>query len=232
MGEALKKLREEVLEANLEIVRAGLVVSTFGNVSGICREEGLVVIKPSGVEYASLTAEQMVVFDLEGETLEGPLRPSSDLPTHLALYQAFPGIGGVTHTHSSFATSWAQANREIPCLGTTHADYFYGSVPITRQMREEEILTDYERNTGLVITERFADLDPREFPSVLVSGHGPFCWGRTAAESASQAILLEAIAKLAFQTIVLNPEAETIGQSLLDKHFLRKHGPKAYYGQS
>ena len=232
MGETLKQLREEVLEANLEIVRAGLVVSTFGNVSGFCREEGLIVIKPSGVDYASLTPEQMVVIDLEGEVVEGRLRPSSDLPTHLVLYQAFPGIGGVTHTHSSFATSWAQASREIPCLGTTHADYFYGSVPITRRMREEEILTDYERNTGLVITERFSDLDPQEFPGVLVAGHGPFCWGKTAAASASRAILLEEIATMAFQTVVLNPGAEPIGQALLDKHFLRKHGPKAYYGQS
>jgi L-ribulose-5-phosphate 4-epimerase len=231
MAKTLKELREEVLEANLELVREGLVIATFGNASGLLRSEELVVIKPSGVDYDSLRAEDLVVTNLEGRVLEGNLRPSSDLPTHLVLYRAFPQIGAVVHTHSRFATAWAQSGREIPCLGTTHADYFHGPVPITEPMREEEIESDYERNTGLVIARRFSQTDPTKFPAVLVAGHGPFCWGKTAYDSAHTAILLEEIARIAFYTVTLAPSVQPISQPLLDKHFLRKHGPGAYYGQ-
>lgn len=227
----LKNLREEVLEANLELVREGLVVSTFGNASGILRERELVVIKPSGVDYDSLRSEHLVVTDLDGRVVEGCLRPSSDLPTHLELYRSFPSIGGVTHTHSRFATAWAQARREIPCLGTTHADYFHGPVPVTEEIQPEEIETEYEKNTGRVIVRRFETIDPVEFPAVLIAGHGPFCWGSNAGESAHLALLLEEIARIAYYTVTLNPGVAPIHQPLLDKHFLRKHGPTAYYGQ-
>ncbi|MFZ0429075.1 MAG: L-ribulose-5-phosphate 4-epimerase AraD [Acidobacteriota bacterium] len=232
MAERLKELREEVLEANLELVRQGLVVSTFGNASGILRDDDLVAIKPSGVSYDRLRPVDLVITNLQGQIIEGTLRPSSDLATHLELYRSFPEIGGVVHTHSRFATAWAQAHQEIPCFGTTHADYFHGPVPLTDPMATEEIVEAYELNTGKVIARRFADLDPRRFPSVLVAGHGPFCWGPSAPEAAHTAVLLEEIARIAYYTCTLNSAARPIGQSLLDKHFLRKHGPQAYYGQS
>lgn len=231
MAKNLRDLREEVLAANLELVRQGLVVSTFGNASGILRDRRLVVIKPSGIDYDSLQIDDLVVTDMEGKVVEGALRPSSDLSTHLVLYRSFPAIGGVTHTHSPFATAWAQAGLEIPCLGTTQADYFHGSVPITEPLQPDEIESDYEVNTGRVIARRFEGMDPAEFPGVLVAGHGPFCWGLNAQESAHLAVLLEEIARMAYHTVTLNSKAEPISRSLLDKHFLRKHGPKAYYGQ-
>jgi L-ribulose-5-phosphate 4-epimerase len=227
----VQALREQVLEANLELVRAGLVVHAFGNASGIDRDAGLVVIKPSGVPYADLTPGSLVVTDLDGRVIEGSLRPSSDLPTHLALYKAFAGIGGVAHTHSRHATAWAQAGREIPCFGTTHADYFRGPVPVTDEMMAEEIGSEYEWNTGMVIVRRFAGLDPAEFPAVLVRGHAPFCWGRTPADASHHADILEQVAAMALQTLALNPAAAGISTALRDKHFLRKHGPAAYYGQ-
>ena len=227
----LKALREEVLEANLELVRRGLVLYTFGNASGISREEGLVVIKPSGVPYDRMTAEDLVITDLEGRIVEGILRPSSDLATHLALYRAFATIGGVVHTHSTNATSWAQACREIPCLGTTHADYFYGPVPVTSPMDEQEIGSQYEWNTGHAIVRCFAGRDPLHMRAVLVAGHGPFCWGASPADAAHVAVVLEEIARMAYSAIVLNPSIQPISDALRDKHFLRKHGPDAYYGQ-
>ena len=231
MDDSWRKLKQGVFEANLELVQKGLVVSTFGNASGITRDRKYVVIKPSGVDYNALTVEDLVVTDLEGNLVEGTLRPSSDLPTHLILYRSFPKVGGVAHTHSTFATSWAQAGLEIPCFGTTHADYFHGPVPVTESMKADEIEEEYERNTGKVIVRRFADLDPAKFPSVLVSGHGPFSWGSSAPEAAHTAVLLEEIARIALYTVRLNPEAAPISSTLLDKHFLRKHGPEAYYGQ-
>ena len=227
----LESLRAEVCEANLEVVRRGLVLYTFGNASGISREQGLVAIKPSGVPYETLRPEHLVITDLDGRIVEGNLKPSSDLPTHLALYRAFPAIGGVVHTHSRYATAWAQAGREIPCLGTTHADYFHGPVPVTDRMQPGEIESEYEWNTGQVILRRFAGIDPMVKPGVLVAGHAPFCWGRTPAEAAHNAVILEEIACLAYHALTINPEASAISDSLRDKHFLRKHGPKAYYGQ-
>jgi len=224
-------LRADVLEANLELVRRGLVVEAFGNASAIDRETGRVVIKPSGVPYDELTAAGLVVADMDGRVVEGPFRPSSDLPTHLALYRAFTGIGGVVHTHSRFAAVWAQAGREIPCLGTTHADYFRGPVPVTEPMTDEEIRSAYEWNTGHVIVRRFEGLDPAQVPGVLVFGHGPFCWGSSARAAARLAVVLEEIACTAWHTVVLNPEIRPLAPALLDKHFLRKHGPGAYYGQ-
>ena len=227
----LEALRGEVCEANLEVVRRGLVLYTFGNASGIARAEGLVVIKPSGVPYDTLRPEHLVITDFEGKIVEGNLKPSSDLPTHLALYKAFPAIGGVVHTHSRYATAWAQAGREIPCLGTTHADYFHGPVPVTDAMQPDEIASGYEWNTGQVILRRFKGVDPMAKPGVLVAGHAPFCWGRTPAEAAHNAVVLEEIACLAYHALTINPEAGAISDALRDKHFLRKHGPKAYYGQ-
>ncbi len=226
------QLKEEVVEANLELVRQGLVIHTFGNVSGIARDEGLVVIKPSGVRYDSLKPADMVVTDLDGRIVDGRLKPSSDLATHLVLYRAFPGIGGIAHTHSRYATSWAQAGREIPCLGTTHADYFHGPVPLTAPMERDEVEANYEANTGCSIVRRFEKLDPGSIPGVLVAGHGPFCWGRSAKDAAHIACLLEEIARIAFHTVLLNPECEPIAPHLHDRHFLRKHGPGAYYGQN
>src|ERR1700676_2650527 len=228
----LKTLREEVLEANLELVRRGLVLYTFGNASGIDREQGLIVIKPSGVPYETMKAEDLVVVDLDGRIAEGSLRPSSDLPTHLVLYRAFAGIGAVAHTHSRVATSWAQAQREIPCFGTTHADYFRGPVPVTKPLTSSQIRADYEANTGHAIVRRFAKLDPLHFPAVLVAGHAPFCWGTTPTEAAHIAVIVEEIAAMASQTIAANPRARSISQHLHDKHFRRKHGRDAYYGQN
>jgi L-ribulose-5-phosphate 4-epimerase len=225
------KLRAEVLEANLELVRRGLVLYTFGNASGIDRELGLVAIKPSGVDYDRLTAGDMVVADLEGRIVEGKLKPSSDLATHLELYREFPGIGGVVHTHSEYATAWAQAGREIPAYGTTHADYFYGPVPVTEELRDAEIGGDYVLNTGKAIVRRFRELDPEAVPGVLVAGHAPFAWGRDALDAAYHAVVLEAVARMAFYTATLNPECRGVSQALLDRHYFRKHGAKATYGQ-
>ena len=227
----LARLREEVLEANLELVRRGLVLFTFGNASGIARDEGLVVIKPSGVPYEKLKPEHMVISDLSGQIVEGDLRPSSDLPTHLLLYGSFASIGGVAHTHSEFATAWAQAGRPIPCLGTTHADYFYGSVPVTGALQKHEIASDYEANTGVAIARCFADKYQETIPAVLVRGHGPFCWGPDVSAAAHNSVILEAVAKMAYFTIGLAPDVEPLPSSLRDKHFLRKHGSEAYYGQ-
>lgn len=227
----LETLRAEVLEANLELVRRGLVLYTFGNASGISRKDGLVVIKPSGVPYENLAAEHMVVTRLDGEIVEGELRPSSDLPTHLQLYKHFPNAGGVAHTHSEFATAWAQAGMPIPCFGTTHADYFHGEVPVTRPLSPEEIAGDYEKNTGLAICRLFQQIDPDAVPAALVAGHGPFCWGPTAAAAAHHAVILESVARMAFSTVALARDASPIGRALHDKHFLRKHGQGAYYGQ-
>ena len=227
----LKTLREEVLEANLELVRRGLVVYTFGNASGIDRNEGLVAIKPSGVPYEELKPEHMVVCDLEGTIVETKLRASSDLPTHLELYKQFPNIGGVAHTHSEFATAWAQAETPIPCLGTTHADYFHGSVPVTRRLTTSEITGDYELETGKAICRTFAKLDPDSIPAVLVAGHAPFCWGPTVSAAAHNAVILEYVARMAAHTLLINAESRPIAHELHDKHFLRKHGRNAYYGQ-
>jgi L-ribulose-5-phosphate 4-epimerase len=227
----LDVLRRQVCDANLELVRRRLVVSSFGNASGLARDEQLVVIKPSGVAYEDLRPGNLAVTDLDGRVVEGDYRPSSDLPTHLELYRAFPGIGGVAHTHSSYATSWAQAGREIPCFGTTHADYFRGPVPVTDPMTAEEVARDYEANTGLVIVRRFATLDPAEFPAALVAGHAPFCWGATVHDAVHMAVILEEVARMAYHTVRLNPDARPIATELRDKHFLRKHGPGAYYGQ-
>jgi L-ribulose-5-phosphate 4-epimerase len=227
----LEPLRAEVFEANQDLVRRGLVFQSFGNASGIARGEGLVVIKPSGVAYEDLTPEMLVVTDLDGRVMEGSLRPSSDLPTHLALYRAFAEIGGVAHTHSRCATAWAQAGREIPCFGTTHADYFHGAVPLTAPMESSEIESDYEWNTGQAIVKRFAGLDPASLPAVLVHGHGPFSWGASAGDAARMAAVVEEIATIACHTVAINPTAGPISDALRDKHFFRKHGPGAYYGQ-
>lgn len=227
----LKNLREETLNANLELVRRGLVLYTFGNASGISREEGLVVIKPSGVPYESMKVEDLVIVDLDSRVVEGALRPSSDLLTHLVLYKAFPTIGGIAHTHSRAATSWAQAQREIPCFGTTHADYFQGAVPVTKPLTFAEIRKDYELNTGLAIVRCLRKRDPLRTPGVLVAGHAPFCWGKSPAEAAHNAVLIEEIAAMALQTMSANPKARPISRVLHEKHFLRKHGSSSYYGQ-
>lgn len=228
----LERLREEVLEANLEVVRRGLVLYTFGNASGVDREQGLMVIKPSGVPYDFLKPEHLVIVDLDGRIVEGQYKPSSDVATHLALYRSFPKIGGVVHTHSRFATAWAQAGREIPCLGTTHADYFRGPVPVTDNMADAEIHGDYEWNTGLAIVRRFAGLDPQAIPAVLVAGHAPFCWGGSPADAAHNAVILEEVAWMAYHTLTIDAAAAGLSDTLRDKHFLRKHGPGATYGQS
>jgi L-ribulose-5-phosphate 4-epimerase len=227
----LKALREEVLDANLELVRRGLVLFTFGNASGISRQDGLVVIKPSGVSYDTMRPKDLVIVDFDGKSVEGDLRPSADLPTHLVLYKSFASIGGVAHTHSRSATSWAQAQREIPCFGTTHADYFRGSVPLTNPLVPVQIRENYERNTGMAIVRCIAKRDPLHVPGVLVAGHAPFCWGQTPAEAAHNAVLVEEIATMALQTLTANPKARPISKNLHEKHFFRKHGNTAYYGQ-
>jgi L-ribulose-5-phosphate 4-epimerase len=228
----LKELREQVLDANLEVVRRGLVLYTFGNVSGIHREQGLVVIKPSGVPYERMTANDLVITDLDGRKVWGELRPSSDLATHLHLYRSFSEVGGIVHTHSEFATSWAQARRAIPPLGTTHADYFYGPVPITRELTADEIAGDYVHATGVAIVECFGNRDPLEAPAALVADHGPFCWGRSPDEAVRNAVVLEAIARMATYTLSLEPTRTGVSQALLDRHYFRKHGKTATYGQS
>lgn len=227
----LPELRRQVLEANLGLVRRGLVLFTFGNASGISRQKGLVVIKPSGVPYERMKPGDLVVTDLKGKIVEGKLRPSSDLPTHLVLYKDFPGIGGVSHTHSEYATAWAQARRPIPCFGTTHADTFHGPVPVTADLKDEEITEDYEANTGHAIVRAFRDMDYAAIPGVLVANHAPFAWGTDPMASAHNAAVLEFVARMAYFTLGINAEAGAIGRSLHDKHFLRKHGKDAYYGQ-
>jgi L-ribulose-5-phosphate 4-epimerase len=227
----LETLRKDVLAANLELVRRGLVLYTFGNASGIDRREGLVVIKPSGVSYDELKPEDLVITDLSGKTVEGGFRPSSDLPTHLVLYKHFPAIGGVTHTHSEFATAWAQAGRSIPCFGTTHADYFHGPVPITATLSDQQITADYEKNTGVAICGALEGIDPETIPAVLVRGHGPFCWGADVGMAAHHSVILEAIARMAYYTVALAHDVDSLAPKLHDKHFSRKHGSKAYYGQ-
>lgn len=229
---SLAQLRAEVLEANLELVRRGLVLYTFGNASGILREEGLVVIKPSGVPYDKMKPEDLVVTDLDGGIVKGNLRPSSDLPTHLVLYKAFTDIGGVVHTHSEYATAWAQARREIPCFGTTHADYFHGPVPVTEPMPENEIAGEYEKNTGTAILRAFRDRSPTALPGVLVANHGPFAWGANVGAATHNAVILEAIARMAYFTATLNQQAGPIASALHDRHYLRKHGSNSYYGQA
>jgi L-ribulose-5-phosphate 4-epimerase len=227
----LPKLREEVLEANLELVRRGLVLYTFGNASGISREASLVVIKPSGVPYETMKLEHLVVTDLHGKIIEGNLRPSSDLATHLVLYKAFPKIGGVSHTHSEYATAWAQARKTIPCLGTTHADYFRGAIPVTAAIADSDIAGAYEENTGHAIARLFENLDPAEMPAVLVANHAPFTWGATPAEASHNAVLLETVAKLAYFALQIHSEARPAPSALIDKHFSRKHGSSSSYGQ-
>lgn len=226
----LEKLKEEVWRANLELVKHGLVIFTWGNVSGIDRQHGMVVIKPSGVSYDTMRPSDMVVLDLYGKVVEGQLKPSSDAPTHLVLYRQFLNIGGVVHTHSAWATAWAQAGMGIPALGTTHADYFYGQIPCTRKMTREEIQGDYELETGRVIVECFKGIDPDQVPGVLVNNHAPFTWGKDANDAVHNAVVLEEVAKMTFRSLQLNPNAE-MDKTLLDKHFLRKHGANAYYGQ-
>jgi L-ribulose-5-phosphate 4-epimerase len=226
----LQKLKVQVLHANLDLVKHGLVIFTWGNVSAIDRGTGLVVIKPSGVTYEKMKAKDMVVVNLDGEVVEGNLKPSSDTATHLLLYRKFENIGGVVHTHSEWATSWAQAGLPVPAIGTTHADYFYGEIPCTRKMTNSEIEGQYELETGKVIVETFKDLNPDQVPGVLVNNHGPFAWGKSAGDAVHNAVVLEEVAKMAFRSLHLNPKA-AMDQALLDKHFLRKHGDGAYYGQ-
>lgn len=228
----LEQLREQVCQANLMLPRYGLVTFTWGNVSAIDRATGLVVIKPSGVEYEGMTAEDMVVVDLDGNVVEGHYKPSSDTPTHVELYRAFPDLGGVVHTHSRWATTFAQAGMGIPPLGTTHGDYFYGEIPCTRSMTPEEIAGDYERETGNVIVETFRGMDPMTIPAVLVRSHGPFTWGKDAGEAVHNAVVLEEVAFMACQALRLCPETGPMQRELLDKHYLRKHGTNAYYGQN
>ena len=229
----LEELRKQVYEANMELPRRNLVTYTWGNVSGIDRESGLVVIKPSGVEYEQLTPEKLVVLDLEGHIAEGDLNPSSDTKTHLELYKAFPTLGGIVHTHSPYAVAWAQAGRDIPCYGTTHADYFYGAVPCARHLTKEELDEDYEKNTGKIIIDTFTDrgIDPVAVPGVICHSHGPFTWGKDAAQAVYHAVVLEEVAKMALLTRQVDSDAAPAPQYLQDKHYMRKHGPNAYYGQ-
>ena len=227
----LEELKDQVCRANVDLAACGLVTLTWGNVSGINTDRDRVVIKPSGVPYERLRPAEMVVVDLNGRVLEGDLRPSSDTPTHVLLYRHFDAVGGITHTHSRHATMFAQARREIPCLGTTHADHFFGAVPVTRPLTAAEVEADYEGNTGRVIIERFAGLDPRAMPAVLVAGHAPFTWGEHAVDSVKNAVALESVAEMALGTWLLNLQASLLEDYVLDKHYQRKHGPNAYYGQ-
>lgn len=227
----LEKLKEEVLRANLLLPKYGLVTFTWGNVSAIDREAGLVVIKPSGVSYDNMTPEDMVVVDLDGKVVEGKWRPSSDTPTHVELYKAFPKCGGIVHTHSRWATTFAQAGMDIPAMGTTHGDYFYGDIPCTRKMTTEEIKGDYEKETGTVIIEAFAGKDPAAVPGVVVYSHGPFSWGVDAMDAVHNAVVMEEIAFMDWHAMMINPQNGRMQQELLDKHYLRKHGANAYYGQ-
>ena len=227
----LEELKRKVYDANMELPQRGLITYTWGNVSGIDRQQGLFVIKPSGVDYDELKVEDMVVMNLAGEKVEGDYNPSSDTATHLEIYKAFPEVGGIVHTHSPWATSWAQAGRSIPCYGTTHADYFYGEVPCARSLTKAEIAKDYEKNTGLVIVETFKDKNPKHVPGIILANHGPFTWGKDAGEAVHNAVVLEEVAKMAYQTEKINPKVKSAPQELQDKHFLRKHGENAYYGQ-
>jgi L-ribulose-5-phosphate 4-epimerase len=227
----LDRLREEVCQANRDLQRFDLVTLTWGNVSGIDRDQGLIAIKPSGVPYAELQPEKMVIVDLDGQKVAGDLNPSSDTATHVLLYRHFQRIGGVTHTHSRYGTIYAQARHEIPCFGTTHADHFYGAIPVTRPLTEAEVQTDYEANTGHVIVQRFTELDPLAMPAVLVAGHAPFTWGASAQKSLENAVALEAVAQMAWGTSQLDSTAPTLENYVLNKHYQRKHGPAAYYGQ-
>jgi len=226
----LGNLKHSVYLANQELVDFNLVIFTWGNVSGIDREKGLVIIKPSGVRYQEMAPDDMVVVDLDGKVVEGRFKPSSDLPSHIELYRKFEEIGGIVHTHSQWATSWAQANRSIPVFGTTHADYFYGDIPCTRQLTEDEVNSDYEKNTGKLIIETIGKRNPMEIPAILVSGHGPFAWGKNPAEAVHNAVILEEVAKMAFRNVVLGNERR-LEDYLLEKHYRRKHGKDAYYGQ-
>jgi L-ribulose-5-phosphate 4-epimerase len=227
----LAELKESVWKANLDLAKSGLIILTFGNVSGIERRKGIVAIKPSGVAYDTLKPDDIVLVDLEGNVVEGWLSPSSDTPTHVAIYRAFPQVGGVAHAHSPYATMFAQARREIPCFGTTHADAFHGPVPVTRLLVESEVKAGYEWNTGKIIVERFAGLDPLTLPGVLVAGHGPFTWGGTPAGAIETALILEQTAKMAFGAMALEPGLAPLDACIQEKHFSRKHGPDAYYGQ-
>jgi L-ribulose-5-phosphate 4-epimerase len=227
----LARLKGEVFRANVELVRYGLVTRTWGNVSGVDRATRSVVIKPSGMEYESMTAKDMVVVDMDGKVIDGTHRPSSDTPTHLELYRAFPAIGGVVHTHSVYATMFAQACREIPCLGTTHADHFNGPIPVTRFLTEDEVTRGYEQETGRVIAERFAGLNPNAMPAVLVAGHAPFVWGTDARQAVQNSLILERVAQIAIGSFQLNPSLAPIPAYIQEKHYQRKHGPNAYYGQ-
>ncbi|MFA9379327.1 MAG: L-ribulose-5-phosphate 4-epimerase [Lachnotalea sp.] len=228
----LKHLKKQVYEANMELPKRGLITYTWGNVSGIDRKKGLIVIKPSGVDYDVLQPEDMVIIDLDGNIVEGNYKPSSDTATHIELYKAFEKLGGIVHTHSPGATAWAQAGRSIPCYGTTHADYFYGAIPCARSLTEDEINGEYEKNTGIVIIETFKDIDPMSIPGVLCTNHGPFTWGNSAAEAVHNAVVLEEVAKMATSAEALNKNIMPAPQVLLDKHYLRKHGDNAYYGQN
>ncbi|MBN1457125.1 MAG: L-ribulose-5-phosphate 4-epimerase [Sedimentisphaerales bacterium] len=228
----LESLKNDVCLANLELKTSKLIIYSWGNVSGIDRNEGIVAIKPSGVSYDTLTPDDIVLLDLEGNVVEGKLRPSSDTPTHLELYRSFQTLGGICHTHSLNATVWAQACRPIPCLGTTHADYYYGEIPVTASMTNDQIETEYELNTGKIIVETFKNLDPDQMPAVLVANHGPFTWGPTPAKAVESAVVLEQVAEMAMKVAALNPDLKNTSQKLLDKHYLRKHGKNAYYGQN
>lgn len=227
----LEKLKEEVYRANMELQKKGLIIYTWGNVSGIDREKQLIVIKPSGIEYDDLTADDMVVVDFDGKVIEGRFKPSSDTPTHIELYKRYPEIGGVVHTHSTWAVAFAQAGMDIPAFGTTHADYFFGDILCTRELNEAEIDNDYEKNTGKVIIETIGDKDPMKVQGIVVKNHGPFTWGRTPAGSVYNAVVLEKVAEMAFKTMILNPKVKPVSQYLLNKHYYRKHGANAYYGQ-